>query len=105
MADLLIELFSEEIPARMQARAAENLKRLVTDGIVEAGLGYSGAAAFSTPRRLCLTVSDDGVGGVSEKEGFGIRGMRERVQASDGQLDITPNEPVGTRVAAAWACP
>ncbi|MFZ1662761.1 MAG: glycine--tRNA ligase subunit beta, partial [Paracoccaceae bacterium] len=56
MPDLLIELFSEEIPARMQARAREDLKKLVTDGLVTAGLTYQGAAAFSTPRRLTLTV-------------------------------------------------
>ncbi|NNK77213.1 MAG: glycine--tRNA ligase subunit beta, partial [Litoreibacter sp.] len=56
MPDLLIELFSEEIPARMQGRAAADLKRLITDGLVEAGLTYEGAAAFSTPRRLTLTV-------------------------------------------------
>ncbi|OJH43893.1 glycine--tRNA ligase subunit beta [Paracoccus sp. SM22M-07] len=56
MADLLIELFSEEIPARMQARARADLKRLVTDGLVQAGLTYAGAGAFSTPRRLTLTV-------------------------------------------------
>jgi glycyl-tRNA synthetase beta chain len=56
MPDLLIELFSEEIPARMQARAREDLKKLVTDGLVEAGLTYAGAGAFSTPRRLTLTV-------------------------------------------------
>ena len=56
MPDLLIELFSEEIPARMQTRAGEDLKKLVTNGLVEAGLTYASAAAFSTPRRLCLTV-------------------------------------------------
>lgn len=56
MTDLLIELFSEEIPARMQTRAANHLKKLVTDGMVEAGLTYASAAAFSTPRRLTLTV-------------------------------------------------
>ncbi|WP_371168358.1 glycine--tRNA ligase subunit beta [Aliiroseovarius sp. 2305UL8-7] len=56
MSDLLIELFSEEIPARMQKRAAEDLKKLVTDGLVEAGLTYAGAAALSTPRRLTLAV-------------------------------------------------
>ncbi|MEL6564397.1 MAG: glycine--tRNA ligase subunit beta [Pseudomonadota bacterium] len=56
MPDLLIELFSEEIPARMQVRAGEDLKKLVTNGLVEAGLTYASAAAFSTPRRLCLTV-------------------------------------------------
>ncbi|WP_299304385.1 glycine--tRNA ligase subunit beta [uncultured Litoreibacter sp.] len=58
MPDLLIELFSEEIPARMQARAAADLKKLVTDGLVEAGLTYASAGSFSTPRRLALTVED-----------------------------------------------
>ncbi|HEU0222011.1 MAG TPA: glycine--tRNA ligase subunit beta [Paracoccaceae bacterium] len=57
MSDLLIELLSEEIPARMQAAAAEDLKRLVTGGLVEAGLTYASAAAFATPRRLALTVA------------------------------------------------
>ncbi|SFE26570.1 glycyl-tRNA synthetase beta chain [Sulfitobacter brevis] len=58
MPDLLIELFSEEIPARMQRRAAEDLKKLVTDGLVEAGLTYAAAASFSTPRRLTLAIED-----------------------------------------------
>lgn len=56
MPDLLIELFSEEIPARMQSRAQADLKRLITDGLVEAGLTYASAGAFSTSRRLSLTV-------------------------------------------------
>ncbi|MCB2119524.1 MAG: glycine--tRNA ligase subunit beta, partial [Rhodobacteraceae bacterium] len=56
MPDLLIELFSEEIPARMQARARDDLKKLVTDGLVEAGLTYRAAQAFSTPRRLTLAL-------------------------------------------------
>jgi glycyl-tRNA synthetase beta chain len=54
--DLLLELFSEEIPARMQARAAEDLKKLVTDRLVDAGIVYEGARAFVTPRRLALVV-------------------------------------------------
>jgi len=56
MPDLLIELFSEEIPARMQRRAADDLKKMVTDALVEMGLPYEGAKAFVTPRRLALTV-------------------------------------------------
>ncbi|WP_137112705.1 glycine--tRNA ligase subunit beta [Rhodobacter sp. SY28-1] len=56
MPDLLIELFSEEIPARMQGKAREDLRKLVTDGLVEAGLTYASAGAFSTPRRLVLSV-------------------------------------------------
>ena len=58
MPDLLIELFSEEIPARMQAKAASDLQKLVTNGLVDAGLTYGGARAFSTPRRLTLVISD-----------------------------------------------
>jgi len=54
--DLLFELFSEEIPARMQARAADDLKKMVTDRLVDAGLVYEGARAFATPRRLALFV-------------------------------------------------
>ena len=56
MADLLIELFSEEIPAGLQAPAAENLKKLLTNGMVEAGLTYASASAFHTARRLTLVV-------------------------------------------------
>src|ERR1700736_3729758 len=56
MPDFLLELFSEEIPARMQAKAAEDLRKLVTDRLVAAGLIYEGAKAFATPRRLALAV-------------------------------------------------
>jgi glycyl-tRNA synthetase beta chain len=56
MPDLLFELFSEEIPARMQAKAADDLRRMVTDKLVAEGLVYEGARAFATPRRLTLTV-------------------------------------------------
>src|SRR5260370_41453803 len=56
MPDLLLELFSEEIPARMQAKAAEDLKKSVTDRLVDAGLVYEGARAFAPPRRLSLFV-------------------------------------------------
>src|SRR5207237_1549306 len=56
MPDLLLELFSEEIPARMQPRAAEDLQKMVTDRLVSAGLAYEGAKAFATPRRLALAV-------------------------------------------------
>lgn len=56
MPDLLVELFSEEIPARMQVKAAEDLRRIVTDKLVAEGLVYEGAKAFATPRRLSLTV-------------------------------------------------
>ncbi len=56
MAELLLELFSEEIPARMQGRAAEDLKRLVTEGLKAEGLDAGEARAFATPRRLTLVV-------------------------------------------------
>jgi glycyl-tRNA synthetase beta chain len=56
MPDLLLELFSEEIPARMQRQAAEDLKRLVTNALVERNLLYEGAQSFVTPRRLALHI-------------------------------------------------
>jgi glycyl-tRNA synthetase beta chain len=56
MPDLLLELFSEEIPARMQAKAADDLRKMVTDKLVAEGLVYDGAKSFATPRRLALTV-------------------------------------------------
>ncbi len=56
MPDLLLELFSEEIPARMQAKAADDLRKMITDKLVAEGLVYEGAKAFVTPRRLALTV-------------------------------------------------
>jgi glycyl-tRNA synthetase beta chain len=56
MPDLLLELFSEEIPARMQRQAADDLKKLVTNALVDRGLTYEGAAAYATPRRLALQV-------------------------------------------------
>src|SRR5258707_331316 len=56
MPELLLELFSEEIPARMQGKAADDLRRMVTDRLVAEGLVYDGAKAFGTPRRMTLTV-------------------------------------------------
>ena len=63
MAELLLEILSEEIPARMQARAASDLERLVTDGLKKAGLPFDTAAAYVTPRRLALVVD-----GLPEKQ-------------------------------------
>ncbi len=63
MSELLIELFSEEIPARMQVRASEDLKRLVTDGLTATGLTFATARAYSTPRRLTLVI--DGLPAIS----------------------------------------
>ena len=59
MAKLVLEFLSEEIPARMQARAAEDLKRMFTEGLTQAGLDFAFAAAFATPRRLVLAM--DGI--------------------------------------------
>lgn len=63
MPELLLELFSEEIPARMQGRAADDFKRLVTDGLKKEGLEFSDAKAFATPRRLTLVID-----GIPEKQ-------------------------------------
>jgi glycyl-tRNA synthetase beta chain len=63
MPELLLEILSEEIPARMQKRAADDLKRLVCDGLKGAGLEFSSAEAFATPRRLALVID-----GLPEKQ-------------------------------------
>ncbi|MBT3911098.1 MAG: glycine--tRNA ligase subunit beta, partial [Rhodospirillaceae bacterium] len=63
MPELLLEILSEEIPARMQAKAADDLKRLVCDGLKKAGLEFSNAEAYVTPRRLALVVD-----GIPEKQ-------------------------------------
>ncbi|MCX7890364.1 MAG: glycine--tRNA ligase subunit beta, partial [Rhodobacteraceae bacterium] len=89
MPDLLIELLSEEIPARMQAAARDALKKLVTDGLVAAGLTYRGAAAFSTPRRLTLAV--EGLDAASKPRREERRGPRADApaQAIEGFLRAT----------------
>ena len=84
MPDLLLELFSEEIPARMQAKAAEDLKKLVTERLVDAGLVYEAARAFVTPRRLALAV--EGVPALSR----GRLGERQQAPASDGAAGLRP---------------
>jgi glycyl-tRNA synthetase beta chain len=58
MAEFLVELLSEEIPARMQARAAAELERLMLAGLAEAGLAHGTAASYVTPRRLTLVIED-----------------------------------------------
>lgn len=68
MPDLLLEFFSEEIPARMQRRAAEDLKSLVTNALVDAGLPYEGAKAYFTPRRLALHVAGVPAGSAATRE-------------------------------------
>ncbi len=72
MSELLIELFSEEIPARMQAKAAEDLRTFITNGLVEAGLTYDGARHHATPRRLVLSIeglADKAADTVEERKG------------------------------------
>ncbi|MCG6122637.1 MAG: glycine--tRNA ligase subunit beta [Microvirga sp.] len=82
MPDLLLELFSEEIPARMQRKAAEELRKRVTDTLVEAGFLYEGARAFVTPRRLALHVAGLPAKGRDQRE----ERKGPRVGAPDGAL-------------------
>lgn len=83
MPDLLFELLSEEIPARMQARAAADLKRLVCDGLVRAQLGFERAEAYVTPRRLALVVH-----GLPERQPDTSEERRgPRVGAPQGAID------------------
>ena len=74
MAELLLEILSEEIPARMQTRAVEDLKRLVCEGLKGAGLEFGSALAFATPRRLALVI--DGIPAMREDVSEERRGPR-----------------------------
>jgi glycyl-tRNA synthetase beta chain len=89
MPDLLLELRSEEIPAGMQPRAEADLKRLVTEGLVAAGLSFAHAGAFATPRRLTLHV--EGLAGESPARREERRGPRADApdKAIDGFLRAT----------------
>ncbi len=58
MPELLFEIFCEEIPARLQRRAAADLKKLLGEALLDNGLSYGSIAAFATPRRLCVTATD-----------------------------------------------
>ena len=95
MPELLIELFSEEIPARMQKRAADDLKRLVTEGLKAAGLNFSSSEAYATPRRLALVVN-----GVPEKQPT-VREERRgpRLDAPEKAINgFTGSLPEGTEI-------
>jgi glycyl-tRNA synthetase beta chain len=99
MADLLIELFSEEIPARMQGKAAEDLKRLVTGGMVDRGLTYAHAAAFATPRRLVLAA--EGLPAMTPALGRGAQGAAGRCAAGgDRRLPAGDGAGAGTVAGA-----
>jgi glycyl-tRNA synthetase beta chain len=103
MSELLLELFSEEIPARMQGKAAEDLKRLVTEKLKEAGLAHTKADAYVTPRRLALIVDGlpDKQPDVSEdKKGPRIGSPDQAIQgflkaAGLGSLDQCEKRTVG----------
>jgi len=89
MPQLLLELFSEEIPARMQAQAARDLERMVADRLKEAGLGFEGMAAYAGPRRLALVV--EGLPAAQEDRSEERKGPRANApdQAIEGFLRST----------------
>ncbi len=92
MTELLLELFSEEIPARMQLTAANDLKRLVTDGLKAAGLEFSKAEAYVTPRRLALVVDGlpDAQPDVSEeRRGPKVDAPEKAIQGFLGSIGMT----------------
>ncbi|MEM1273797.1 MAG: glycine--tRNA ligase subunit beta [Pseudomonadota bacterium] len=98
MPDLLLELLSEEIPAGMQAKAGADLKRLVTDALVEAGLTYASAGAFWGPRRLTLvlealsaespTLTEERKGPRVDAPDKAVEGFLRATGLSRDQLDV-----------------
>ena len=104
MPNLLIELLSEEIPARMQRKASSDLEKLFTEGISELGLTYESSANFSTPRRLTLVlenVSSKSLSRVEEKRGprkdapeKAIQGFLKNTVLEFNQLEIREKKKV-----------
>ncbi|CAN5286692.1 glycine--tRNA ligase subunit beta [soil metagenome] len=95
MPELLLELLSEEIPARMQAKAAQDLKSLVTNALVDAGLLYEGAQAHATPRRLVLAI--EGLAGkaadvTEERKGPRIDAPEQAIQGFLKSTGLTINQ-------------
>ncbi|MDG2097217.1 MAG: glycine--tRNA ligase subunit beta [Paracoccaceae bacterium] len=74
MPDLLLELFSEEMPADAQVPASDNLKKYITDGFINESVSYANAASFSTPQRLCVVI--EGLAAISEKKVESKRGPK-----------------------------
>ena len=100
MPDLLLELRSEEIPARMQRKAAGDLKKMVTDGLVEAGLTYEAAREYWTPRRLTLDIR--GVTARSKDVREEIKGPSHQGPAAGDRGFSAQGRPVGRQPGA---CP
>ena len=95
MPELLLELLSEEIPARMQVRAAQDLKRLVCDGLKKAGLAFDKAEAFVTPRRLALVVDglpDKQPDVTEERKGPRVDAPEKAVQGFLGSVGLTMDQ-------------
>jgi len=88
-ADFLLELLSEEIPARMQARARNDLAKMMAEALATAGLDHEGITAFSTPRRLALIVA--GLPLATEAVSEEVKGPRSSAppQALEGFLRKT----------------
>ena len=101
MADFLLELLSEEIPARMQAKARNDLARLFAEGTSEAGLATGAIDVFSTPRRLALIARD--VAAATEASREEVKGPRANAppQALEGFSRNTASSASSSRSATA----
>jgi glycyl-tRNA synthetase beta chain len=108
MPDLLLELFSEEIPARMQRKAAEDLRKLVTDALVERGLVYEGAKAYATPRRLALHVVGlpaKGLDTTEERKGPRANAPAPALQGFFKSIGLSAQDVAGLNLTAGHSYP
>ena len=106
MAEFLLELFSEEIPARMQVKAAEDLKELITKGLTEKGLTFTKAESHSTPRRITVVVDglpDQQPDTVTDKRGprvdapeQAIQGFLKSISQTNFDKCVKEESPKGT---------
>lgn len=95
------ELAISELPVAESLLAVA--REAITNVVRHAGARHCRITVSQRDGQLKLSVVDDGRGAPGNVEGFGIRGMRERMEESGNTLEITPNQPTGTRVSAAWA--
>jgi glycyl-tRNA synthetase beta chain len=99
MAELLLEILSEEIPARMQLRAADDLARLMGDALKKEGLAFERCEAFATPRRLALVI--DGLPTAQpdireERKGPRVDAPEKAIEGFLGSVGLTRDQVVET---------
>jgi len=108
MREFLLEILSEDIPARMQVQAADDLKRLVTESLTTAGLSYAKATAHSTPRRLVLVIEglpETSPDRTEERKGPKVGAPEGAIQGFLKSAGLTSNSAGTSVIGSPWTRP